>query len=129
MLLGVCVLLGTHCLQKVIIDDRYLEIAVNALREAGHFGVVVPVELLALGNDDEEQGEQFLTLNGQGDDAMRGFDLHEHFVEFRHSDLFDFCLQEFKVVGLAESGGGIIRMFVGDGLDEVEQVFQGATGG
>jgi hypothetical protein len=60
---------------------------------------------------------------------MRGFDLHEHFVEFRHSNLFDFCLQEFEVVGLAESGGGIICMFVGDGLDEVEQVFQGAASG
>lgn len=74
MLFWIYELLWSYWLEVVVVDGRNVEVAVDAFGNAGHFGVVVPVELLSWGYYHEEEGEIFLSFDGEGDDAGGCFD-------------------------------------------------------
>jgi hypothetical protein len=55
---------------------------VDALGNAGHLGVAVPVELESVGHEHKEKGELRLHLDGQGDDGVGLSQLIHDGVEF-----------------------------------------------
>lgn len=68
-------------LDVVVVHGGDGEAAVDALAEAGHLGVVVPVEHLPLGHYHEEEGELGLDLYGQGDYRIWRYEVFKDVVE------------------------------------------------
>lgn len=128
MLFRVCILLWTDCLKEMIVNNWYFKTSVDALRKSRHFRVIMPVEFLPLWNDDEEQRKFLLAFYGKSDDARRSFDLTEHFIEFRHPNLFYFWFEKFKMVWLAECRRSIICVFVGYGFDQTKEGLEDVAG-
>lgn len=68
-------LLRANCFETMVVDSWYFKIAVNALWNTSHFGMVVPVELLSWRDNHEEKSKLFLSLDRQSDYARGSFDL------------------------------------------------------
>lgn len=124
---GVNELLGSNLFETVVVDGRYLEVSVDALGDAGHLGVVVPVELLSRRDNYEEQGKFFLAFDRESNDAGGYLDFSHDFVELGEPDLVDFRTEKLEVVRFPEGFAVIIVVPVSDTLDEVEQILEGAT--
>ena len=99
-LFGIYILALINFGEMRIINSGYLKIAIHTLRDARHFGMIVPIELLPPRNNNEKQSKLFLSLNRKRNNAIRRFDLFEHLAQFLHLYFLYLIFQEFEVIRL-----------------------------
>jgi hypothetical protein len=75
---------------------------VDALRNAGHFGVAVPVELEPVRHQHEEKSKLGLHLDGEGDDSVGLSQLPQYDVELRNSNFAKLLDEESIMLRVAE---------------------------
>ena len=96
--------------------------AVDALGDAAHFGVAVPVESLSLGHYDVEESEFGFAFDGECDDAVRRLYIVHDLVDFWYFESVELFDEEAEVRGLDEGLGVEVVVFGGYSADEVEDV-------
>lgn len=91
-----------------------VELPVDALGDAGHLGVAVPVELLTIGHQHKEKREFRLHLDRQSNDGIRLPQSHHNLIELRHFDLAHLLDEEVIVLRMPKGLGLKIIIFVGN---------------
>ena len=99
----------------------------DAFGNSCHFGVVVPVEFQICGDQDEEKGEFCLDFDGESEYLCGFFEEIDHVIQLRDFQFIYLADQEFEVHRFVETT--IIKMFIfiGDGFDEIDHVFQASV--
>lgn len=99
----------------------------DALGDAAHFGVAVPVESLSLGHNDVEEGEFGFAFDGERDDAMGRLYIVHDLVDFWYFEFVELFDEEAEVGRLDEGLCVEVIVFGCYSADEVEDV--GECGG
>ena len=86
--------------------------SVEALGNAGHLGMAVPVEFF-IGRHYHKKKSEFLGLmDRKGDNRMRYLQVAQHLVDFWRSQSIDFLGKQLKIIIAEETLAPEIRVFL-----------------
>lgn len=110
--LGVKVRVVGVRLKLLQVEGGDLEVSVEALGNAGHLGVAVPVELFAGRHYHKEKSEFLGLMDRKGHNRMRYLQVGEHLVDLWHAQPVDLLGKQLEIVVAEEALAAEIGVFL-----------------
>ena len=99
-------------LKLLEVEGGYLQVSVEALGNAGHLRVAVPVELFARRHYHEKQSEFLGLMYRKSHNRMRYLQVGQHLVDLRHAQPVDLLGKQLKIIIAEEALAAKIRVFL-----------------